>query len=110
MSKEMKHSAYKSMVLAKEGKTKRMDGNLEKWIDEKWRNLTPLILGDNKFYECGKKSEEQIKKNLPSICRPTVKIDKETPNLANNYNKKQLKEAVQIKKKGKIIKWDKLKK
>jgi len=104
----MKHSAYKSMILSKENKNKTTNSGLEKWIDEKWRNLTPLTIGDNKFYECGKKSKKQKILKLPSICRPTVKINKTTPSLDKSYNKQQLKKAVEIKKKGNIIKWTQL--
>jgi hypothetical protein len=96
------------MQLAKEGKTKNRDGNLQRWMDESWRNLTPLTLGDKKFYECGKKSKEQQQKKLPSICRPTIKINEETPKLAKSYNITQLKKAVKIKKSGKRIDWKKL--
>ena len=109
MSKNYKtHSAYKSMAIAKEGKTKSKDGNLRIWIKEKWQNLTPLTLEDNIFYECGKKSKEQIKKDIPSVCRPSVKVDKDTPKLAKEFTKKQIKKAVQIKKKGEYIKWSEL--
>jgi len=109
MSKNYKtHSAYKSMALAKENKTKKNDGGLRRWINEKWENLTPLTLNDIKFYECGKKSKEQIKKKLPSVCRPTIHINKETPKLANNFTKKQIEKAIKIKKKGNYINWNKL--
>lgn len=104
----MKPSAYKSMVLAKENKTKESDGNLKTWINEKWRNLTPLTIGDNKFYECGRKSTEQIKQGLPSVCRPTIKVKQSTPTLAQSYTKEQIKKAVTIKKKGERIMWNKL--
>lgn len=106
----MKHSAYKSMQIAKEGKTKDKDGNLRVWLNEKWRNLTPMTMGDGNFYECGEKSKEQIKKGLPSVCRPTIKVNENTPVLASNYSKKQIKEAVDKKKKGERITWSKLKK
>ena len=102
---DMKPSAYRSMVLAKGRKTKKQDGNLTRWIDEKWQNLTPKTLGDSKFYECGTKSPGQIAKNLPSVCRPTVKVSKSTPTLAQNYNVKQIKQAISIKKQGKQIQW-----
>jgi hypothetical protein len=105
---DMRHSAYRSMQLAKQNKTENKDGGLRRWINEKWRNLTPLTLGDPKFYECGKKSKEQQQKNLPSICRPTITVNKDTPMLASNYNLKQLKKAVSIKKRGGRIMWDEL--
>ena len=108
MSSKMKPSAYRSMQLAKEGKTKESDGDLKRWVNEKWRNLTPKVLGDTKFYACGTKSPEQIKKGLPSICRPTVKVNSNTPILAQSYTKQQIKKAVNIKAKGGRINWDKL--
>lgn len=105
---KMKPSAYRSMLLAKEGKTKSKNGELKRWVNEKWRNLTPLTIGDEKFYECGKQSMEQQKAKLPSVCRPTVKISDKTPKLAQNYSKAQIKKAVAEKQKGKIINWAKL--
>lgn len=108
MSKEMKHSAYRSMQLGKEGKIKNKDGNLDIWIRERWRNLTPLTLADKDFYECGKKSKEQIKKNIPSVCRPSRKINENTPTLAKEYDLKKIKRAIEIKKKGKRIDWSML--
>lgn len=104
----MKHSAYRSMILAKENKNKTSNSGLKRWIDEKWRNLTPITLNENKFYECGKKSEKQIQAKLPSVCRPTKRVNTETPVLANNYTKKQIKKAVNLKKQGKRITWSKL--
>ena len=109
MSKNYKsHSAYKSMAIAKEGKTKEHDGNLKRWVNEKWQNLTPLTLGDTKFYECGEKSKEQELKHIPSVCRPSKKINKETPKIAKKFNKTQIKKAINIKKKGDYIRWEKL--
>lgn len=110
MSKNYKtHSAYKSMAIAKEGKTKSKDGDLRRWINEKWQNLSPITLIDNTFYECGKKSKEQIKKDIPSVCRPSVKVNKDTPRpLAKEFTKKQIKKAIEIKKKGEYIKWNEL--
>lgn len=109
MSKNYKtHSAYKSMAIAKENKNKTK-GGLKRWIDEQWQNLTPKIFDDNKFYECGKKSKEQISKNIPSVCRPSKAINNKTPKpLSKDITKKQIKKAVEIKKKGKYIKWNQL--
>jgi len=103
----MKPSAYRSMRYGKPSSPEETK-NLIRWVDEKWRNLTPLTLGDTKFYQCGKKSKEQIQRNLPSVCRPSVKISNATPALANNYNKQEIKKAVNIKKQGKTIIWGKL--
>ena len=105
---KQKHSAYKSMRLSKENKNKTTNSGLERWINEKWRNLTPLTLGDTKFYECGKKSKKQLSLNLPSVCRPSVKVSKSTPTLEKAYSKQQIKKAIETKKKGDYIKWSKL--
>ena len=82
---EMKHSAYRSMKLAKEGKTEKRDGNLRRWIDEDWRNLTPyaegLVNSINDTEECGKRHKEQKGK---SVCRPMKKVNKDTPKTADN--------------------------
>jgi len=105
---KQKHSAYKSMRLSKENKNKTKNSGLERWINEKWRNLTPKTLGDNKFYECGVKSKKQKELNLPSVCRPSVKVNSKTPTLDKAYSKQQVKKAVETKKKGNYIKWSKL--
>lgn len=113
--KHKKHSAYKSMFLIKTYKD--LGGRIEepkksgtkKWLKEKWVNLTPIATGKIKSVKnapkCGEKAKNQKK---PSICRPSVKVDKKTPQLAQSYSKSQLKKALDTKKKGKVIKWDKL--
>jgi len=106
----MKYSAYRSMKLAKEGKTKKKDGNLKRWIDEDWRNLTPysegLINTISESPECGKPHPKQRGK---SICRPLKKVSQATPETAENYSKEELKKAVKIKNRGETIKWSTLK-
>lgn len=106
----MKHSAYRSMQLAKENKTKKKDGNLRKWINEDWRNLTPyaenIVKSLKDTPECGKPHPKQKGK---TICRPLKRLDEKTPKLASSYSKKQLKEAINLKNQGKRITWSKLK-
>jgi hypothetical protein len=107
---KMKPSAYKSMLLGKLGLSKSTPAkkkDLLNWEREKWQNLTPKILDDDKFYECGKKSKEQKEKKLPSVCRPSVKINKKTPTpLSGNISKQKIQKAVNIKQKGDYIKWN----
>lgn len=105
--KNEKHSAYRSMKMGT-GKPKKGNKSLLDWGKEEWKNLTPSILGDNNFYECGTQSIEQKKLKLPSVCRPTKKVNNKTPKLAQSYTKEQIKKAVEIKKKGKTINWSKL--
>jgi hypothetical protein len=108
MSKE-KHSAYRSMKLASEGKTKPTTkdnkGALQRWSDEKWLNLNALIyLGIE--LPCGTKYKGQT---TPTVCRPKKKISSQTPTpLAKELTKKQIEKAIEIKKQGKRIDWSKL--
>ena len=108
MSKE-KHSAYRSMKLSSEGKTKPTTkdnkGALQRWSDEKWLNLNALIyLGQE--LPCGTKYKGQKE---PTVCRPKKKINSKTPApLAKDLTKKQIEKAIEIKKQGKRIDWSKL--
>lgn len=108
MSKE-KHSAYRSMKLASEGKTKPVSksnrGALQRWSDEKWLNLNSLLyLGIE--LPCGTKYKGQKE---PTVCRPKKKISSQTPTpLAKDLTKKQIEKAIEIKKQGKRIDWSKL--
>jgi hypothetical protein len=114
--KYKKHSAYKSMFIIDKyeelgGKLRgKRKNNLGNWREEKWLNLTPYAMGLVKNIKdsplCGVKHPKQ--KN-PSICRPSKKVDKDTPKkLASDFNKKQLMKAVNIKKNGNVIKWNDL--
>jgi hypothetical protein len=104
-----KHSAYRSMKLAKLGltkpTTKANKGALLDWSKEKWLNLTALLT-DNKKLPCGTKGKQQIEKDLPSVCRPSVKVNSKTPKLASNFTDKQIKKAIKQKQKGERILWD----
>jgi hypothetical protein len=108
MSKE-KHSDYRSMKLASDGKTKPTTkdnkGALQRWSDEKWLNLNALIyLGIE--LPCGTKYEGQT---TPTVCRPKKKISSKTPTpLAKDLTKMQIEKAIEIKKQGKRVDWSKL--
>tara|TARA_R100000278_G_scaffold119458_1_gene100918 strand:- start:338 stop:730 length:393 start_codon:yes stop_codon:yes gene_type:complete len=103
-------SAYKSAFLVAEYKRlggrvdeSKSKGGLKRWFGkEQWKNLTPFAEGLTKSkteYKCGEKAPKQ---KGPSVCRPKAETKK--------YNKKQIKEAVDLKLKGKQIVWSKLKK
>lgn len=106
----MKHSAYRSMQLAKENKTKKKDGNLRRWVKEEWINLSPYLRNIIKKISdspaCGDSSKN--KKGDKSICRPSKKINQDTPKIASEYTKKQMIKAQNIKNKNKRIEWNKL--
>jgi hypothetical protein len=99
------------MKLAKLGltkpTTKANKGDLLRWNKERWQNLTGLLT-DNKRLPCGTKGKKQIDEDLPSVCRPSVKVNSKTPKLASNFTDKQIKKAIKQKQKGKRILWDKL--
>lgn len=108
--KKQKASAYKSMRMGVLGLTKstpQKKKQLLNWEKEKWINLTAKVY-DNKILTCGTKGKKQKKLNLPSVCRPSKRVNKKTPKLADNFTTKQIKKAIQIKKKGKTINWNKL--
>jgi len=102
-----KHSAYKSMKLKGNKTTPEAKADLVRWGNEKWVNLTAQMT-DKKNLKCGTKGKKQQELKLPSVCRPTIKINDKTPVLANQYTKAQIKKAIEIKKKGNTIKWSKL--
>lgn len=116
MAKYKKHSAYRSMMIVK--KYKELGGKVEeskakggtnKWLKEKWKNLTPVALGLTTIAnapKCGVKHTKQG--NNKSICRPTVKKDVNTPKLAKSYSKAQIKKAQKLKNLGLRIDWSEL--
>jgi hypothetical protein len=108
-----KHSAYRSMKLSQLGltkpTTKKNEGELEKWILARWQNLTAKLTDGDKFYNCGNRGKNQKILKLPSVCRPSIRIDNKTPTLANQYTDNQIKKAINIKKQGRRINWRELK-
>jgi len=111
---KQKPSAYKSMHIARlrgySGNNKNKNENeLEKWILARWENLTAKLTDGNKFYKCGEKGKNQKLLGLPSVCRPSVKVDSKTPTpLSSNLTNKQIEKAIKIKQSGKRIKWKEL--
>jgi len=109
-----KPSAYRSMQLVKlrgysGNKKNKNDNELEKWVLARWQNLTAKLTDGDKFYKCGEKGKQQILLNLPSVCRPSVKIDETTPTpLSGELTKKQIEKAIKIKQSGRRINWREL--
>ena len=113
--KYKRNSAYKSMYLME--KYEELGGKvisdkkskLNNWRQENWVNLTGVALGKTKLKDapvCGNKDKNQRKNK--TICRPSVKVNKDTPKLASEFTQKQLKKALKIKNEGKRIDWSKL--
>lgn len=108
--KKQKPSAYKSMRLGSLGLTEttpKKKRELLNWEKEKWINLTAKVT-DKKIQPCGMKGKKQKQLKLPSVCRPSKRVNDKTAKLAQNFTTEQIKKAIRIKQKGKMIKWDKL--
>jgi hypothetical protein len=110
-------SAYRSMQIAKlrgySGKNTNKNKNendLQKWILERWQNLTARLTDGDRFYKCGEKGKNQKLLNLPSVCRPSVRIDsKTTKPLSGELTNKQIEKAIKIKQsKNNRINWKEL--
>jgi hypothetical protein len=117
MSKYKKHSAYRSMLIVKKYKElggkvdeTKSKGGTNRWLKEKWKNLTPVALGLTKITDappCGVKHPKQGKNK--SICRPSKKISSKTPKkLAQAYTKEEIKKAQKLKNLGVRIDWSEL--
>lgn len=105
-----KHSAYRSMKLSQLGLSKPTTqaniGKLMDWKNSMWENLTAKLTDGDKFYNCGNKGKNQIKLGLPSVCRPSKRINKSTPQpLSDELTNAQIKKAIKIKQKGQRINW-----
>ncbi len=108
-----KHSAYKSMYISKRYKelggeykdNTKKDTKLSTWRKERWVVVEPY-LKEGKKIACGSVKAPNI-----HSCRPTKRINKDTPttldSLIELYGKKKLLELVALKKKGKRINWEK---
>lgn len=87
---------YKSSWIVKEYKKlggkysgkKDKDQGLLRWYREKWINLSTGL-------SCGRKNK---KEDYP-LCRPSIKINKQTPLTVDEINKKNIKKLIILKKK-----------
>lgn len=95
-----KTSAYKSMWIVREykkrgGKYKQQGdiSRLEQWLDEKWIDVAQFLKG--KTVSCGRNPNEKRKK---AYCRPSVRVNKNTPKTVHEIPKAKLRELVKKKK------------
>ena len=105
-----KNSAYRSMKLSQLGlstpTTLKNIGKLMDWRNEMWENLTAKLTDGDKFYNCGNKGKNQIELGLASVCRPSKRVNKSTPQpLSDELTDAQIKKAIKIKQKGQRINW-----
>ena len=107
----MKPSAYRSMSLARQGKTDpKNKGGLKRWIEERWINLTPYafnVVSLKESPKCGDSSLNPVIGGVrqKSVCRPMRTVSRQTPTLASAYTKKQIRRAIEMKNKGERINW-----
>ena len=96
-------SAYASGWLVKEYKIrsgqysgiKTPEVGISRWYNEKWINVCKLP----KKVSCGRsKLSKKWKKNYPS-CRPSIRINKNTPIIASEISMKKIKKYVHKKEK-----------
>lgn len=81
-------------------KSRKLIG-LRRWYKEKWVDLNRPIKSNDKiigYEECGRTSEEMNKVDYP-LCRPTLRITKETPKTYTEISEKSIKKAKKEKKK-----------
>jgi hypothetical protein len=109
-----KPSAYRSMKMSEVGlakrtpKSRRRESDLLRWKREAWQNLTAKIT-DGRFYACGTQGPRQKKLGLPSVCRPTKRINSKTPMpLGSAYSDAKIKKAIRKKIRGERIIWKEL--
>ena len=108
-----KPSAYKSMFIVKlykqyggrytdENKLNKTKST-SRWLREKWVQVSSY-LKDGKKVACGSEKAGNI-----HACRPTVRVNKQTPltidELIELHGKPKLLKLVELKKKGKRINW-----
>lgn len=115
-----KHSAYRSMKIVKEYKDRggkinedlEKNSDLQRWIEEDWKNLSCIATGSCEYpktqkeweslNECGTKYPDQT---VSTICRPVKRTSNATPKTAQYFNKKQIEKAQRMKNKGERIEW-----
>ncbi len=113
---DMPPSAYRSMLMGKYNLTKstpQKRNDLLRWGQpdkgEKWINLTAKFLEPEKpNLPCGKKSKKQVAVNLPTVCRPSKRVNEKTPKLANTYTDSQILKAILLKMNNTRIDWKNL--
>jgi hypothetical protein len=90
--------AYRSMWIVKKykelggvyDKPKPSNSKLDKWRNEKWIDLNqPKIMNNTiiGYERCGKKNNKNM---LYPLCRPSIKIDDETPLIYQNISKNRI--------------------
>jgi len=86
-------SAYKSEWIVREYKKRgglykgsRSTGGLKRWFDEKWVNVS----SPNR--QCGR--SHATTKGMYPVCRPSIRITKQTPRTVSEFTKTQLRSAV----------------
>jgi hypothetical protein len=86
---------YKKLGGEYKGEKSKSSG-LKRWYKERWVDLNRPIDKNGKYYPCGRKS---IKKgDKYPLCRPMVRVTKETPKTYKEISKKSIRKAKSEKK------------
>jgi|LakMenEpi03Aug12_release.lakeMendotaPanAssembly.Ray.scaffolds.fasta_scaffold06411_12 hypothetical protein len=89
-------SAYISKMYVNAGgeyTSKKKNSKFDKWISEVWLDLNNPIKQGNKiigYHKCGSKNTQN---NLYPLCRPSVRIDKDTPMIYQDIDKETIKKV-----------------
>jgi len=97
-------SIYKSSWIVREYKKrggkykgkKNDSGGLKRWYKEKWVDLKRPLKNGNGFEPCGR--EMINNKSKYPLCRPTVKVSKDTPKTVQELSKKTIEKNKKLKK------------
>jgi hypothetical protein len=73
--------------------TKKTNSKFDKWLSERWVDLNNPIYKNNEiigYKKCGSKNTQN---NLYPLCRPSVRIDKDTPTIYQDIDKQTIKKV-----------------
>jgi len=102
-----KTSVYKSSWIVREYKKRggtykgdepTKDSGLKRWYKEKWVDLNRPD-GKGSYKPCGR---QNMKKKYP-LCRPTVKVNSDTPKILSEIPKKKIEKIKKLKKENKAF-------
>jgi hypothetical protein len=66
---------------------RKSSSKIKRWLNEKWININNPIIKNDKIVGYKKCGEKNTQNNLYSLCRPTVRVSKDTPKLFQDISK-----------------------
>lgn len=100
---EEKTSAYKSIWIVRNyikagglyDKPKEYDSGLNRWLKEKWVDISKFDKKTQTYAPCGRTTKTQ---DYP-VCRPSVRVSSKTPKTVYELTEKEKRDAIALKKK-----------